>query len=153
MNFEKIPIQTEFLRNIRLFLSDIICYLTTGHLLSLFSVKKILLDIILFLTLPINIVTYKQDKFNSYGKFILIFLTFFKKKLQIKNTISKKKASPKRCFIYGAGGGGRTRTLLPGLDFESSTSANSITPAYCTLVLYHKIQQKSIGESISFHFF
>ncbi len=31
--------------------------------------------------------------------------------------------------IYGAGGGGRTRTLLPGLDFESSTSANSITPA------------------------
>lgn len=31
--------------------------------------------------------------------------------------------------LYGAGGGGRTRTLLPGLDFESSTSANSITPA------------------------
>ena len=32
--------------------------------------------------------------------------------------------------FFGAGGGGRTRTLLPGLDFESSTSANSITPAY-----------------------
>ena len=32
-------------------------------------------------------------------------------------------------LLYGAGGGGRTRTLLPGLDFESSTSANSITPA------------------------
>ena len=31
--------------------------------------------------------------------------------------------------FFGAGGGGRTRTLLPGLDFESSTSANSITPA------------------------
>ena len=29
----------------------------------------------------------------------------------------------------GAGGGGRTRTLSPGLDFESSTSAYSITPA------------------------
>ena len=33
---------------------------------------------------------------------------------------------------FGAGGGGRTRTLLPGLDFESSTSANSITPAYAS---------------------
>ena len=30
---------------------------------------------------------------------------------------------------FGAGGGGRTRTLSPGLDFESSTSAYSITPA------------------------
>ena len=36
-------------------------------------------------------------------------------------------------FFVGAGGGGRTRTLLPGLDFESSTSANSITPAYLVL--------------------
>lgn len=34
-----------------------------------------------------------------------------------------------KSVLYGAGGGGRTRTLLPGLDFESSTSANSITPA------------------------
>ena len=32
-------------------------------------------------------------------------------------------------FFLGAGGGGRTRTLSPGLDFESSTSAYSITPA------------------------
>ena len=30
----------------------------------------------------------------------------------------------------GAGGGGRTRTVSPPLDFESSTSANSITPAF-----------------------
>lgn len=41
-------------------------------------------------------------------------------------------------LLYGAGGGGRTRTLLPGLDFESSTSANSITPAnvfkFCTYI-------------------
>ena len=35
-----------------------------------------------------------------------------------------------RYFLFGAGGGGRTRTLSPGLDFESSTSANSITPAF-----------------------
>ncbi len=31
---------------------------------------------------------------------------------------------------FGAGGGGRTRTVSLPLDFESSTSANSITPAY-----------------------
>ena len=31
--------------------------------------------------------------------------------------------------FYGAGGGGRTRTVSLPLDFESSTSANSITPA------------------------
>ena len=35
---------------------------------------------------------------------------------------------------FGAGGGGRTRTVLLPLDFESSTSANSITPA-CFLQL------------------
>ena len=29
-----------------------------------------------------------------------------------------------------AGGGGRTRTILLSTDFESVTSANSITPAY-----------------------
>ena len=34
-----------------------------------------------------------------------------------------------RVLFSGAGGGGRTRTVLPPLDFESSTSANSITPA------------------------
>ena len=47
-----------------------------------------------------------------------------------------------RYFLFGAGGGGRTRTLSPGLDFESSTSANSIIPA--TGVLYHTFQKKSI---------
>lgn len=32
---------------------------------------------------------------------------------------------------YGAGSGGRTRTVSLPLDFESSTSANSIIPANC----------------------
>ena len=32
-------------------------------------------------------------------------------------------------FFYGAGGRGRTDTVSLPLDFESSTSANSITPA------------------------
>ena len=31
---------------------------------------------------------------------------------------------------FGAGGGGRTRTVSLPPDFESGTSANSITPAY-----------------------
>ncbi len=35
-----------------------------------------------------------------------------------------------RSSLFGAGGGGRTRTVLLPTDFESVTSANSITPAY-----------------------
>ena len=33
-------------------------------------------------------------------------------------------------LFFGAGSGGRTRTVSLPLDFESSTSANSIIPAY-----------------------
>ena len=33
-------------------------------------------------------------------------------------------------FPFGAGSGGRTRTMLPPRDFESRTSANSVIPAY-----------------------
>ena len=36
----------------------------------------------------------------------------------------------KSTFFRGAGGGGRTRTVLLPTDFESVTSANSITSAY-----------------------
>ena len=36
----------------------------------------------------------------------------------------------KKYIPFGAGGGGRTRTVLLPPDFESGTSANSITPAY-----------------------
>ncbi len=36
----------------------------------------------------------------------------------------------KSVLFLGAGGGGRTRTVLLPTDFESVTSANSITPAY-----------------------
>ena len=39
-------------------------------------------------------------------------------------------------LLVGAGGGGRTRTVSLPLDFESSTSANSITPA---LPVYYSI--------------
>ena len=41
------------------------------------------------------------------------------------------KDTPKRVsFVFGAGGGGRTHTVSLPPDFESGTSANSITPAY-----------------------
>ncbi len=33
------------------------------------------------------------------------------------------------CSLFGAGGGTRTHTMSPSTDFESVTSANSITPA------------------------
>ena len=43
-----------------------------------------------------------------------------------------------RGIIFGADGGGRTRTVLLPTDFESVTSANSITPAnmfkFCTYI-------------------
>ncbi len=42
---------------------------------------------------------------------------------------NSNRAKMLRCY-FGAGGGGRTRTLSPGPDFESGTSANSITPAF-----------------------
>lgn len=38
--------------------------------------------------------------------------------------------SIERGIIFGADGGGRTRTVLLPTDFESVTSANSITSAY-----------------------
>ena len=44
-------------------------------------------------------------------------------------TCNKLRRPCGRLFLYGAGGGGRTRTSLRTRDFESRTSANSITPA------------------------
>ena len=42
--------------------------------------------------------------------------------------------------LLNADGGGRTRTVLPPTDFESVTSANSITSAHL-LILYHSKRQ------------
>ncbi len=42
-------------------------------------------------------------------------------------------------FLTCSGAGGGTRTLMrsPSLDFESSASTNSTTPARVTLLVYH----------------
>ena len=55
-----------------------------------------------------------------------------------------------RCAVYiqaqpgGAGDRGRTGTVSLPLDFESSTSANSITPAHNTMIIayfFHFVKQ------------
>ena len=52
---------------------------------------------------------------------------------------------PEIAFVkFGAGDRGRTGTVSLPLDFESSTSANSITPANITDTLYYKVSEKSI---------
>ena len=46
----------------------------------------------------------------------------------------------------GAGGRTRTGTLSPAVDFESTTSANSITPAcdfYNAYLLYYNLKKKA----------
>ena len=53
----------------------------------------------------------------------------------------KTTLNPKTNWVQrhaGAGSGGRTRTVSLPLDFESSTSANSIIPAFITGILYHR---------------
>ena len=40
-------------------------------------------------------------------------------------------------FSFGAGGGGRTRTMLPPRDFESRTSASSVTPACDDVIILY----------------
>ena len=40
-------------------------------------------------------------------------------------------------LLFGAGGGGRTRTVSLPTDFESASSANSNTPALFTCIFYH----------------
>ena len=51
-----------------------------------------------------------------------------------------------RGAIFGADGGGRTRTVLLPTDFESVTSANSITSAYIVFVKAHYITIITISQ-------
>ena len=47
---------------------------------------------------------------------------------------------------YGAGDRTRTGTLSPAVDFESTTSTNSITPAWLTYLLYRMAAANSRGN-------
>ena len=47
-----------------------------------------------------------------------------------------------------AGGGGRTRTVSLPTDFESVTSANSITPAY-RIPIYYSISVRKCQDSLA----
>ena len=71
------------------------------------------------------------------------YLTKIKKTLSVfwvrPLTILNKAPRQKPRGLFGAGGGGRTRTLSPGPDFESGTSANSITPAWSCDATYYTI--------------
>jgi hypothetical protein len=60
-----------------------------------------------------------------------------------KDTNNKEAEGFSFCFfvVFGAGDRGRTGTVSPPLDFESSTSANSITPAKLDLIIQHIISK------------
>ena len=57
-------------------------------------------------------------------------MIYFKmEKLVTQQKLIKKDKVQKPCLYYYTGGRGRTGTSLRTLDFESSASANSATPA------------------------
>ena len=58
----------------------------------------------------------------------------------------RKKAACKRKRLYGAGGGGRTRTPVKATDFESVKSADSITPARTFFIITQKIKDVLIKD-------
>ena len=78
---------------------------------------------------------YYLPHFSAFGTFSCGKAAFCRRRHQKNNP-------QKRVAFFGAGGGGRTRTVSLPLDFESSTSANSITPAYNGDSITH------IGEKI-----
>ena len=65
---------------------------------------------------------------------------------------TKKEDTQMRVFLFGAGG--RTRTGTPSLavDFESTTSTNSITPALLSVIIQHGARKfkKKLPEAALF---
>ncbi len=64
-----------------------------------------------------------REHCEKYSIFSLV------KKEERKEQSEKPAEMLRQIFRFGAGGRGRTGTVSLPLDFESSTSANSITPA------------------------
>ena len=104
---------------------------------SLTSVKQI--------TLLTLIYSYKKQKTGAHfvappGTACIRALKKISCSLVDQSNI-KTTLNPKTNWVQrhaGAGSGGRTRTVSLPLDFESSTSANSIIPAFITGILYHR---------------
>ena len=70
------------------------------------------------------------------------------RKMRVLPPAAPKNSTPlvERGAIFGADGGGRTRTVLLPTDFESVTSANSITSAYIVFVKAHYITIITISQ-------
>ena len=82
-------------------------------------------------------VEYKQGEFTARLKLLGIF-SFRLYPMKEKADRKKKKTPPRTLQCprrRGAGDRTRTGTLSPAVDFESTTSTNSITPAEETLLL------------------
>ena len=67
------------------------------------------------------------------------------KKATPSDTLSVPLKISRLVWLYGAGSGTRTHTMLPSTDFESVTSTNSIIPATGLQNIIHDIE--AIGKS------
>ena len=81
-----------------------------------------------------------QNAAHLYARRFLLYRVYRLRKYKI-TPIDHYKAKYRR-YCLNAGGGGRTRTVLPPTDFESVTSANSITSA-------HLLHYTTAGRSLS----
>lgn len=71
-------------------------------------------------------------------------LLVVKQRQKRMRTLIKKQALDTRTRFHGAGDRGRTGTVSLPSDFESDTSANSITPAHNTMIIayfFHFVKQ------------
>ena len=67
------------------------------------------------------------------------------KKATPSDTLSISLKISRLVWLYGAGSGTRTHTMLPSTDFESVTSTNSIIPATGLQNIIHDIE--AVGKS------
>ena len=65
----------------------------------------------------------------------------------LPTSLPTEKAGLRPAFSVGAGGGTRTHTMSPSTDFESVTSANSITPARVFLKNHHSGNRRAFWRA------
>src|SRR5262245_52095689 len=74
--------------------------------------------------------------------YILVFPWPYKHKMSGTRPLAFVFFLVKSCFRETAGGGARTHTILRSLDFESSASANSATPAFHSDTSFYEAKQR-----------